>query len=107
MLNCNLRAFDGRDNSKSRTEAGKLATLALCEIERQGGKNQQRMHEQRIKEQVADQSGGLVLREELIQFRGEGRDAHPHPPTHPPPFRSVFDRESIHVSHNKFPNHFN
>jgi hypothetical protein len=57
MLNCNLRIFDGRDNLKSRTEAGKLATITLCEIEKQGGKNQQRIHGQRIKEQVAEQSG--------------------------------------------------
>jgi hypothetical protein len=57
MLNCNLRVFNGCDDSKSRTEAGKLATLAPCEIEKQGGENLQRMQGQGIKEQVADQSG--------------------------------------------------
>jgi hypothetical protein len=56
MLNCNLHVFNGRDDSKSRTEAGKFVTLALCEIEKQGGENQQRTHRQGIKEQVADQS---------------------------------------------------
>jgi hypothetical protein len=60
MLNCNLRVFDGRDDSKSRTEAGKLATLAFCEIEKQGGKNLQRTHRQGIKEQVADKSGDEI-----------------------------------------------
>jgi hypothetical protein len=29
ILNCNLRVFDGRDDSKSRTELRKLATLAF------------------------------------------------------------------------------
>jgi hypothetical protein len=29
ILNCNLHVFDGRDDSKSRTELRKLATLAF------------------------------------------------------------------------------
>jgi hypothetical protein len=33
MLNCNLRIFDGRDNSKSRTEVEKLATLAFSSMD--------------------------------------------------------------------------
>jgi hypothetical protein len=63
MLNCNLRVFDGRDVSKPRTEAGKLATLAPCEIKKQGGENLQRTHRQGIKGQVADESGLRVLEE--------------------------------------------
>jgi hypothetical protein len=62
MLNCNLRVFDGRDDSKSRTEVRKLATLAFCEIENRSAKNQQPMHSQGIKKQVADQSGGQSYR---------------------------------------------
>jgi hypothetical protein len=72
MLNC--------DVSEPRSEAGKLETFAPCEIKKQGGENLQRMHRQGIKEQVAEESGiRLVLREELIQFKGEGRDARSPP----------------------------
>jgi hypothetical protein len=98
MLNCNLRVFYGGDNSKSRTEAGKLARAL---------RNREARWEKSVTDALIENKGigcrsvgGLVLREELIQFTGEGRGVRT-----PPPFRS--DRESIHVSHNKFPNHFN
>jgi hypothetical protein len=41
---------------KTETAIGKLATLAFCETGNRGGKNQQPMHSQGIKEQIAVQS---------------------------------------------------
>jgi hypothetical protein len=96
MLNCNLLVFDGRDNSKSRTEVGKLSILAFCEIENRSGKNQQPMNSQGIKEQVADQSGyrrSRVKDNSKEENSSGGRDARTLVP-----FGS--DRESNHVSYN-------
>jgi hypothetical protein len=56
-LNCNLPVFDRRNNSKSRTEVGKLANPRVLRNQELKWENRQPMHSQGIKEQVADQSG--------------------------------------------------